>query len=272
MTREEWLATRTQESGTPDHAAKSAPSQLVVPLRHANRTLGALSVQTKQFNAYTRQHVELMENVASQLSVAIVNSQLLEQTRQAVDELNALNRRLTGEAWQNYAQLRSPTAVIWYANDPTLSQVGRAQAEQLAAGTIAVQQAANEADVPPKDGDCLISVPIMLRGQLIGALRFRAPTDKWTDEAQAIATSLAGHVAQAAENTRLIEQTQQTAQREKQIAQAADKIHRASTLDAILQTAVAEIARITGAEDVGIQLSAPSTPASTHGNGQHPTR
>ena len=246
--------------------AKSAPSQLVVPLRHANRTLGALSVQTKQFNAYTRQHVELMENVASQLSVAIVNSQLLEQTRQAVDELNALNRRLTGEAWQNYAQLRSPTAVIWYANDPTLSQVGRAQAEQLAAGTIAVQQAANEADVPPKDGDCLISVPI------IGALRFRAPTDKWTDEAQAIATSLAGHVAQAAENTRLIEQTQQTAQREKQIAQAADKIHRASTLDAILQTAVAEIARITGAEDVGIQLNAPSTPASTHGNGQHPTR
>ncbi len=153
-----------------------------------------------------------------------------------------------------------------------LSQMSRAQAEQLAAGEIAVQPVADEADSPSKDEDCLISVPIALRGQLIGVLRFRAPANKWTDEAQAIATSIASHLSQAAENVRLVEQTQQTAQREKQIAQAADKIHRASDLDTILQTAVAEIARITGIEDVGIHLGSYTGPQpAVVGNGRHLT-
>ena len=204
--------------------------------------------------------MDLLTGVASQLATTILNARLYEQTRRAVEELDALNRQLTGEAWQSYVQTRSPDAVIWHANDPRLSQMGSQQAEQLAAGKIAMERVADEAE---------ISVPIALRGQLIGALRFHAPADKWTDDAQAIATSIAGHLAHAAENTRLIEQTQRTARREKQIAQAADRIHRASDLDAILQTAVQEIAHITGSTDVGIQLGTDSTQHSGD-NGHQP--
>jgi GAF domain-containing protein len=226
---------------------ESTRSLVMVPLKIGADTIGVYSVQSYQSNAYTQEHLNLLINIASQVAVAIVNARLFEQTRRAEADLNALNRRLTGEAWQSYAQTRSSDAVIWHANDPTLGQVGRAQVEQLAAGEVAAQHLAGETE---------ISIPIALRGQLIGALRFRTPADKWTDQMQAIATSVAGHLAQAAENTRLIEQTQRTAQREKQIALAADKIHRASDLDAILQIAVSEIARITGAADVGIQLDA----------------
>ncbi len=104
VSQAEWLAALASVADTPGHVARPAASQLFVPLRHGNQTIGVLSVQTYQFDAYTRQHVGLLENVASQLAVAIRNAQLLEQTRQAVDELNTLNRRLTGEAWQSYVQ------------------------------------------------------------------------------------------------------------------------------------------------------------------------
>jgi GAF domain-containing protein len=69
--------------------------------------------------------------------------------------------------------------------------------------------------------------------------------------------TIAGEVALAIENARLIEQTQRTAQREKDIASAADKIHRSSNLDAILQAAVEEVMRIAGTTDVAIQLGRP---------------
>ncbi|MBI5568127.1 MAG: GAF domain-containing protein, partial [Chloroflexi bacterium] len=255
--RDEWQAVTTVTVPI-GNASKPSASLLYVPLKRGDEIIGVLSVQTYQFDAYTGDHMGLLTGVASQLSTAILNARLYEQTRRAVEELNALNRQLTGEAWQSYVQTRSPDAVIWHANDPRLSQVGSQQAEQLAAGEVTVERVANEAEIPPTDGDCLISVPIALRGQLIGALRFRTAANKWDDNARAMATSIAGHLAQAAENTRLIEQTQRTARREQQIAQAADKIHRASDLNTILQTAVQEIARITGSTDVGIQLGASS--------------
>ena len=71
---------------------------------------------------------------------------------------------------------------------------------------------------------------------------------------QTTLASIAGHAATAAENARLLEQTQRTAQREKAIAGAADKIHRSTDLDTVLRAAVAEINRITGLGGVSIQL------------------
>jgi GAF domain-containing protein len=69
-------------------------------------------------------------------------------------------------------------------------------------------------------------------------------------------------VALAIDNARLIEQTQRTAQREKEVAVAADQIHRSMNLETILNTALSEIVRITGIEEVAIQFGAP-------GNGRH---
>ena len=93
-----------------------------------------------------------------------------------------------------------------------------------------------------------------MRGQLIGALRFLVPAGKWTDESQSIAMSIAGHLAQAAENTRLIEQTQLIAQRDRAIATAAERIRRSTDINAILQAAVEEINRYTVTDGISLQI------------------
>jgi len=80
--------------------------------------------------------------------------------------------------------------------------------------------------------------------------------------------TIAGEVALAIENARLIEQTQRTAQREKDIANAADRIHRSIDLDAILHIAVEEVMRIAGTTEVAIQLGQPEA---AFGHEQHAT-
>jgi GAF domain-containing protein len=88
----------------------------------------------------------------------------------------------------------------------------------------------------------------------IGALRLAVPRSRWGDEMSTTLESIADHCAQAAENARLIEQTQRAAQREKAIAGAADKIHRSTELEVVLRTAIAEINRITGLSGISVQL------------------
>jgi GAF domain-containing protein len=99
-------------------------------------------------------------------------------------------------------------------------------------------------------------VPIVIRGETIGTFDVAdARADRqWQEDELTMLQTIAGEVALAIENARLIEQTQRTAQRERDIAGAADKIHRSINLEAILQTAVEEVMRIAGTTDVAIQL------------------
>jgi GAF domain-containing protein len=72
----------------------------------------------------------------------------------------------------------------------------------------------------------------------------------------------------ALENQRLTEVAQQAAQRDRAIAEAADKIHRPTDLDTILQVAVEEISRIVGTGDVRIRVGVDALAASAaKGNG-----
>lgn len=191
--------------------------------------------------------LEVAQSLASLTAIAIENSRLLSQTQRALRELDEINRRLTGEGWAAFAR-RSTGGIMWIstsdrAQHETLPEV----AEALSRGEIAVQ--------PIGRGEQLgVAVPIKLRDVTIGALRLVVPQRAWNADTITTLDSIAGHVAQAAENARLLEQTQRTAQREKAIANAADKIHRSTDLDTVLRAAVAEINRITGLGGVSIQL------------------
>ena len=236
-------------------------SEMALPLISRGRVVGAATIQSTEPKAFSADDIAILQTMADQLTTAVVNAQLFEQTRQTLNELDTLNRRLTGEAWQAYTQLKgNEQAVVWHSTDSKLTPLTETHMTQLSAGEVVTQVVNDEAHV---------SLPIALRGQLIGALRFRVAAHRWTENAQMIATSIAGHLAQAVENARLIEQTQRIASREKQIATASDRIHRATDLDRMLQTALEEIIRITGAQDVGIQLGTTGTSPIESSNGQN---
>ena len=108
-----------------------------------------------------------------------------------------------------------------------------------------------------------------MRGETLGTLDLEHLDPAWqlTEEDLTLLNTVAGEVALSLENTRLIEQTQRSAQREKAIAEAADRIHRPVDLQAILRTAVDEVSRLTGATNVGIRLGQGAAPNEAGGNG-----
>jgi GAF domain-containing protein len=222
---------------------------IVVPLVAQSQVIGTVTVSNlvgqRLFN---QSDVDLLMTLTAQSVSVIEKLRLFKQAQRAFNDLDAINRRLTGEAWSDFTLRRADTGARWIGTTDRAQQAALPEvSEALAAGQIATR---------PQNGSGQlgIAVPIKVRGVSIGALRLVVLQTAWNDELRTTLDSIAGHVAQAAENARLIDQTQRAAQREKAIAGAADKIHRSTELEAVLSTAVNEINRITGLSGISVQL------------------
>ena len=101
-----------------------------------------------------------------------------------------------------------------------------------------------------------INLPIKVRGETIGEFHVAPDTGQadWNSEEVAFAQALIDQVGQVLENARLLEETERLAQREKAVADAADKIHRSTDIETVLQSAIAELNRITGRRGISVQL------------------
>ncbi len=68
---------------------KGSASLLFLPMQQGGRTLGMVSIQSYEFNAYNPSDVTLMENVANQLAVGVQNALLFENTeyRAAIEQI-----------------------------------------------------------------------------------------------------------------------------------------------------------------------------------------
>lgn len=65
-------------------------SLMVTPIISGEKTLGTISVQSKQPNAFSQDEADLLRTLGVNASIAIENARLLESTQQALRETNAL--------------------------------------------------------------------------------------------------------------------------------------------------------------------------------------
>ena len=212
-------------------AQANAQAIILAPLMIGAEYNGFVAAVSEQPRDFTENEVRLMKSAAEQLGVVLTNLQLTAEMRTTVERVALLNRRLSGEAWDSY-------------------RAGRALQR--------VESGRKEFVTP----DNQLHMPIVVRGETIGAFNIADSHLErvWHEDELSMLQTIANEVALAIDNARLIEQTQRTAQREKEVAVAADQIHRSMNLDTILNTALSEIVRITGIEDVAIQFGAPTNP------------
>ena len=59
----------------------------------------------------------MLQSMADQISNAVENARLYEQAQAALQEVDAINRRLTGEAWDTYLRQQAGRDVIWATDD-----------------------------------------------------------------------------------------------------------------------------------------------------------
>jgi GAF domain-containing protein len=240
-------------------------SEMALPLRSRARVIGAMTVQDTQEAAFDETDIAVMQTMADQVAVAIDNAQLFAQTQAALKEMEATHQRYLGQAWAEYTR-RRPTSGYRYS---TVLEHSEAGLEALGGEILPVAQQAMKVQRPvvgksngramrlgEETSSSALVVPIVLRGQPIGALGFEATeTDRqWKADDVTLAESIAEQFALAVDNLRLLEETQRRVARERLTSEITARMRETLNVETVLKTAAQEVRQALGLPEVIVRL------------------
>ncbi len=234
-------------------------SELALPLRSRGRIIGAMTVQSVEEAAFDEEYIAVLQTTADQVAVAIDNAMLFAQTQAALEEVEAAHQRYLGRAWAEYASARPVSgyeqtgAEMMPLGDEMLPEARRVVAERRP-----LVRSSDDGDGGEEGmaGESALVVPILLRGQPIGVLGFREAAGErhWSDDDIALAEAFAEQLALAADNLRLLDDSQRRAARERLTSEIAGQVRASLDPDTILKTTVRELSRAMGAEMASIEI------------------
>jgi len=228
-------------------------SEMALPLKVRDRTVGVLDVQSERPGAFTENDANTLSILADQIAIALENAQLFSQTQQALSEAQALYRQNLQEDWKTFSRERE---FLGYQQSLTSGK----RLEQTV-DTDEIRQAINRGEVLifHEDGitqEASMVVPIKLRGQIIGNMNIKAPVKnrKWSNDEVNLAEVISERLSIALENARLIQESQRQAIKEQTISEVTGKIGASINLKNVLQTAVEELGRAMPGSEVVIKF------------------
>ncbi len=215
-------------------------SEMALPLRSGGLVVGALDVQSQEENAFSPEDINVLTTLADQVSVAIDNTRLYETTRRSLEEAEALYRQYLRQAW---SRLPREQHLAGYRYTPR----GAAPLET----PVSLEAEGNSVEKGSEQAAARLTVPIKLRGELIGNLIIRAPQNlKWSRDQIELVQAVAERVALSAENARLFDETNRRAERERIVTEITSKIRSTNDPDEMIQTALDELRNALGATQV----------------------
>jgi GAF domain-containing protein/HAMP domain-containing protein len=214
-------------------------SEVALPLISKNIIVGILDVQSTETGAFTSEDIQMLDLLADQVSLAIENARLFDDTRKALAEAELMARRSTREAW---SRLPEQQQLLGYRYDVAGAAPLR-QPVRLAAGDGREKKTESTHTV----------VPIALRGEVIGELVVQSLSGKtWSSDQVDLIKAVAERVALSAENARLFEETTARADRERLVSEITGKIRSKNNPQIMIQTAIEELQAALGASRVAV--------------------
>ena len=226
-------------------------SEMALPLRVGDHVIGALDVQSTKPNAFKDEDISTLTTLADQVAIAIENSRLFTEAKQALFEAEKAFERYVKKDWNSFASQTKNTGYLFDGNRtiPIDSKDKREKVKSLAqTGRLSLEKGVQD-----------ITIPIKFRGYTIGFLdvKSKSGTRQWTQDEITLLEAAAERAAFALENARLVENAQRRALRERSIGEITSKISAASDMDAIMQAVVEELGRkISGTAEVSLELEA----------------
>lgn len=252
-------------------------SEMALPLRSRGQVIGAMTVQSTEEAAFDETDVAVLQAMADQVAVALDNARLFANAQAAVEEMEATHRRYLGRAWSEYLQMARGTS--YEAVRPGVDLIDSALLPELERSV--KQQSAvtlNSDGAGQESGYTTLAAPIVLRGAIIGALGIRDDdgTRQWSEDEIALVEAVAERLGLAAENLRLIEETQRRAAFDRLVSQVTARVRETLDLDTMLKTAAQEVRQALDLPEVVVRLTSPTVDGAGDGaakqNGEVPYR
>lgn len=201
-------------------------SELAMPIVSRNVTIGALSLQSERESAFNENDIVAFQSMADSLAVALENATLFQEARSNLKEIQGLNRIYLQRSWGRTVETQG---ILEYKFEEK-----RKKPINLEYDTIVI--------------------PLLLRDQPLGELTLEVEKGSLSPEDQFVISSIADQTAQALENVRLLEESQQRAAREETINDLVLKFSGAGTIDEIMKIAVQEIGTLPVVSEVNVHL------------------
>lgn len=221
-------------------------SEMALPLQTGGETIGAIHLITSHTREFEREDIDILHLLTDQLGASIQNARLFEQSAANLAEIEALNRRLTRQAWEEYI---GESGTMRHTLDPD------GQWPQVIAE--ARQSTEIKAEVyTDADGRLVLAAPLVLRGEAVGTLAVTRPAgETWTRDEALLLESIASRMGIIAESIRLVEASARHVEREQRVNEvSANLLQRASSVDTVLRSALTELSGALGSDRVSLRI------------------
>jgi len=225
-------------------------SEIVLPLRSYNITIGALDIQSTIPNSFDERDMQTLQILADHLTAAIENAELAQKLELTVSELSKVNQLNTKVVWQNTLKRKEMPAFEYDGLQihPIPNGLKPELITQLENGNpITVSEA----------GINTLYVPLTVLREVIGVIGLvqENPQKTWNEEQISIAQAAANRAALTLENARLFEESNRRANKESTIFSATRRIGNAVSMENILQTTAEELGKVLSGSEITIQFT-----------------
>lgn len=222
-------------------------SELALPLKLREKTIGVLDVQSVEPIAFTYEDVDTLSLLAGQIAVTIQNSRLFEETQRALLEAQTIYGESARSSWREFAG----KGILGFSYAKGIVKEVQQLKESVPSGKTSkkaeLSKNSNEAE--------LLTIPIKVRGEELGLLNIRQPgRSSWSEAEIQLYQAIVERLSFALENARLIEETTKSAERDRTITEIADKLGSSPLVEEILRTAAEELSRALKGSEVLVQL------------------
>lgn len=225
-------------------------SEIVLPLRSYNVTIGALDIQAKTSAAFSERDIQTLQVLADQLASAIENSQLVRRLEETLRELSKKNQENTRQVWQSTISAQTASAYEYDGLQirPIPQDIDPSLAARLESGRPVVMNTNSKS---------ILLVPLTILGQVIGVIGLEQDDAEksWSEEQIVIAQAAANRAALTLENARLFEESNRRAAKESSIFAATSRISSISSMENILKAAAEELDKVLSASEITIQFT-----------------
>ena len=223
-------------------------SEMAVPLRVSEITIGVLDVQSTEPNAFNDDDISTLATLSDQVAIAIQNSRNFETAQRLIEHAQKTTGLVMKESWQ---AIKSQNQLLPYRE----SSPGISRKDAQIAPEVLEKIKADRNTVVLEGKNYQLAVPIQLSNNIVGVLNIRLPENHTPDQDEIdIARAVGDRLSLALESTTLLEAAQRRAEYERMTSDISTKIGASTRFESILRIAAEELSHALGGSDVLVQI------------------